>query len=63
VNAVMLMEKQQGDFRTLNGLYGLLRKHIVGAAPRHHEDEEPVEFVLDGLKFAVLQESDDLPEG
>jgi len=57
VNAVMLMEEQQGDFRTLNGLFGILRSHIVGIAPRHHEDEEPVEFVLNNLKFAVLQES------
>lgn len=41
INAVLLMEKQQGDFRTLNGLFGMLRKHIVSAVSRHHEDEDP----------------------
>jgi hypothetical protein len=51
----MLMKKRQGDFRTLNGLHTMLRAHIVNAPDRHHRDEAPVEYVLNGLKFAVIK--------
>jgi hypothetical protein len=54
-NAVELMKTTQGDFRTINGLFGLLRQHIVGAATRYHQDEEPVEYCLDRIKFSVVQ--------
>jgi hypothetical protein len=59
LNVVMLMKLRQGDFRTLNGLFSQLRTHIVGATPRYHENEPPVEYVLDGLRFAIRHESDD----
>lgn len=55
INAVQLMEQRQGDFRTLNGLHAILRTYIVDALDRYHRDEGPVEYVLDSLKFAVIQ--------
>jgi hypothetical protein len=55
INAVMLMKKQQGDFRTLNGLHTILRTYIVNTPDRYHRDEGTVEYVLDSLKFAVVQ--------
>ncbi|MEQ8371702.1 MAG: hypothetical protein RID22_01295, partial [Roseibium aggregatum] len=55
INVVMLMEKRQGDFCTLNGLHAILRTHIVDAPDRYHRDEGPVEYVLNSLKFAVIQ--------
>ncbi len=50
-----LMEKRQGDCRTLGGLHTLLRTYIVDATDRYHRDQAPVEYVLNGLKFAVIQ--------
>lgn len=61
VNTVMLMGKRQGDFRTLNGLHTLLRTYIVEAPDRYHRDEAPVEYILNGLKFAVVQTGPDEP--
>lgn len=61
VNTVMLMEKRQGDFRTLGGLHTLLRTYIVDAPDRYHRDQAPVEYVLNGLKFAVIQTRSDEP--
>ncbi|NNH84468.1 hypothetical protein HLH89_26035 [Rhizobium laguerreae] len=55
INAVMLMKQQQGDFRTLNGLHTLLRTYIVDTPDRYHRDEGTVEYILDCLKFAVVQ--------
>ncbi len=55
INIVMLMEKQQGDFRTLGGVHTLLRKYIVDAPDRHHRDQTPVEYTLENLKFSVGQ--------
>jgi hypothetical protein len=55
INTVMLMEKRQGDFRTLNGLHAILRTYIVDAPDRYHRDEGTAEYVLEGLKFAVIQ--------
>ena len=55
INTVQLMEQQQGDFRTLNGLHAILRTFIVDAPDRYHLDEGAVEYVLDSLKFAVIQ--------
>jgi hypothetical protein len=55
VNTVMLMEKRQGDFRTLGGLHTMLRTYIVDAADRYHRNQAPVEYVLDSLKFAIMQ--------
>lgn len=54
-NVVMLMKKQQGDFRTLNGLHTILRTYIVDTPDRYHRDEGTVEYVLDSLKFSVIQ--------
>jgi hypothetical protein len=59
VNTVMLMEKRQGDFRTLGGLHTMLRTFIVDAPDRFHRDQAPVEYVLDSLKFAVMQTAPD----
>ncbi|WP_210325767.1 hypothetical protein, partial [Rhizobium lusitanum] len=61
INTVMLMEKQQGDFRTLGGVHTLLRKYVVDAPDRHHRDQAPVEYVLDKLKFSVVQTRKDEP--
>lgn len=55
INTVMLMEKRQGDFRTLNGLHAILRTYIVDAPDRYHRDQDSVEYVLNGLKFAVIR--------
>ncbi|UWM84962.1 hypothetical protein [Rhizobium sp. SRDI969] len=55
INAVMLMKQQQGDFRTLNGLHTILRTYIVNTPDRYHRDEGTVEYVLDSMKFAVVQ--------
>ncbi|SHF94002.1 hypothetical protein SAMN05444339_1246 [Loktanella atrilutea] len=55
INAVMLMEQRQGDFRTLNGLHAILRTYIVDAPDRYHSIEDPVEYILESLKFAVIQ--------
>jgi hypothetical protein len=55
INAVVLMKKQQGDFCTLNGLHKILRTYIVHTPDRYHRDEGSVEFILDSLKFAVVQ--------
>ncbi len=57
-NAVLLMERQQGDFRTLDGLFASLRKHIVGAPDRYYVNEGEQEYVLDGLTFAIVQAAD-----
>ncbi|MGY4505848.1 hypothetical protein ACVWYH_009805 [Bradyrhizobium sp. GM24.11] len=59
VNTVMLMEKRQGDFRTLGGLHTMLRTFIVDTPDRYHRDQAPVEYVLDSLKFAVMQTAPD----
>lgn len=59
VNTVMLMEKQQGDFRTLGGIHTMLRTFIVDIPDRYHRDQAPVEYVLDSLKFAVVQTAAD----
>ncbi|MBR0820333.1 hypothetical protein [Bradyrhizobium liaoningense] len=59
VNTVMLMEKQQGDFRTLGGIHTMLRTFIVDTPDRYHRDQAPVEYVLDSLKFAVMQTAAD----
>lgn len=59
VNTVMLMEKRQGDFRTLGGLHTMLRTFIVDATDRYHRDQAPVEYALDSLKFAVMQAASD----
>lgn len=61
VNTVMLMERRQGDFCTLGGLHSLLRTYIVDAPDRYHRDQAPVEYVLNGLKFAVIQTHADEP--
>lgn len=55
INTVMLMEKRQGEFRTLNGLHAILRTYIVDAPDRFHRDEGSAEYVLNALKFAVIQ--------
>jgi hypothetical protein len=57
VNSVELMKHRQGDFRTLAGLFALLRQYIVGADDRYHYDESPVEYCLNSIKFIVRQES------
>lgn len=54
-NAVEFMKKTQGDFRTINGLFNVLRKHIVEAATRYHQDEEPVEYCLNRIRFSIFQ--------
>ena len=59
VNTVMLMEKRQGDFRTLGGLHTMLRTFIVETPDRYHRDQAPVEYVLNSLKFAVMQTASD----
>ncbi|MET3225834.1 hypothetical protein ABIF35_006621 [Bradyrhizobium japonicum] len=58
-NSVILMEKQQGDFRTLGGLHTVLRTYIVDSPDRFHRDQSPVEYVLNTLKFAVMQTAPD----
>ncbi|WP_375790738.1 hypothetical protein ACE102_25690 [Bradyrhizobium sp. vgs-9] len=58
-NTVILMEKQQGDFRTLGGIHTMLRTYIVDSPDRFHRDQAPVEYVLDSLKFAVMQTAAD----
>jgi hypothetical protein len=54
-NAVELMKKIQGDYRTINGLFTFLQKHIVAATTRYHYDEEPTEYCLNRIKFTVYQ--------
>lgn len=59
INAVMLMKKQQGDFRTLNGLHKILRTYVVDTPNRYHRNDGSVEYVLDSLKFATIQADPD----
>ena len=58
-NAVELMKKLQGDYRTINGLFTFLQKHIVAANSRYHFDEVPTEYVLNRIKFSVYQIKDE----
>ena len=58
-NAGEYMRARQGDFRTLNGLFGTLREHIVGAAGRFHEDIDPHECRLAGVSFRIRQSAAD----
>ena len=57
VNAVLYMEKRQGDFRTINGLFQLLREKIVDAPQRFHHEEDPADYCLDRLTFTIEQKT------
>lgn len=59
-NAGNVMVARQGDFRTINGLFSLLRENVVGAPVRYHEDEEPMRFRLPGLEYEVIQQDAEL---
>jgi hypothetical protein len=61
LNAVMVMELRQGDFRTLGGLFAILRRHVVEAFPCHRQSTEPLEYVLKHLKFSISERSDRPP--
>lgn len=54
-NAVELMKRTQGDYRTINGLFTFLQTHVVAATTRYHYDEEPAEYFLNRIKFSVYQ--------
>ena len=58
-NAVELMKRTQGDYRTINGLFTFLQTHIVAATTRYHCDEEPAEYFLNKIEFSVHQIRDE----
>lgn len=54
-NACLVMRERQGDFRTINGLFEVLRKHVVGAEARHYQREDPVRYRLGQLEYEIVQ--------
>lgn len=56
VNAVELMKHNQGNIRTLAGLFKILRSHVVEAPAQEHRPVDPVEFNLRSLRYVVRQE-------
>lgn len=55
LNACEIMRTNQGGFRTINGLFDLLRKQIVGAKARYHEREDPTRYRLAEVEFEIVQ--------
>ena len=54
-NAGKVMIARQGNLRSMNGLFAILRKHIVGAPIRHHQEEQPKRFRLHDLEYEIVQ--------
>ncbi len=57
-NAGQVMIARQGSLRTLNGLFALLRQHVVGAPVRHHHGEQPTRFRLHDMEYEIVQRMD-----
>lgn len=53
-NACEIMRASQGDFRSINGLFALLRRHIVGAEVRYYQREKPALYRLGEVEFEVV---------
>lgn len=53
INAISVMRIQQGDFMTVSGLLGFLKKRVVDSEKRNHFPTEEREYMLTTTKFLV----------
>ncbi|WP_152524683.1 hypothetical protein [Novosphingobium lindaniclasticum] len=54
-NAGQVMIARQGNLRSMNGLYAILREHVVRAPVRHHHEVQPKRFRLHDLEYEIVQ--------
>jgi hypothetical protein len=58
LNALALMKRDQGSFRTVRGLFGMLQKQNREPKLKSHLPEPPTTYTIGKLAFSIRQESD-----